>query len=261
MKVRDEAIFVHFRQDEKAFVERSLDWIEWAADQYQLVTTPFLDPREQYILETLVKRNADLLYHADGGFPSAERCRAVVGPFYLTPDPELFRLAFLRIESVGKKRLEHPDVLGSLLGLGIKREKVGDIHPHHLGCDVIVAEEMCEYIRGQLGQIGKVHVSINKIAQSDLMLPEQNLSIRTVTVASLRVDAVISEAYRISRSKASQFIKSGKCKVNWKLVDHPDYSVEAGDMISLRGFGRIRVQSIDGFTKKGRIRIQIASIS
>lgn len=255
----DPAIFAHFRPEERPFIERFLDLIGRALDRYQPVTTSFLDPREQYILSTLARREPELVLFQDGGFPSAERKRAVVGPTYVTADPELFRLSFLRLETVSGRQLEHPDVLGAILGLGIKREKVGDIIPHSSGADVVIAREMCEFVRIQLGQVGRDHVTINEITRDELVLPEQKFSLRTVTVASLRVDALVSESYRISRAKASALIKNGKCKVNWKIVDQPDYSLETGDMISIRGYGRVRIESIEGLTKKGRNLIQIAS--
>ncbi|MBA4494231.1 RNA-binding protein [Paenactinomyces guangxiensis] len=260
MTNRESAIFAHFRRDEKPFVERSLDWIERALDKYQPVTTPFLDPREQYILRTLVQREPELLLLLDGGYSSAERCRAVVGPSsYLRNDPRLFRLSFLRLETKSGKPLEHSDVLGTILGLGIKREKVGDLHPHQSGCDIVIAEEMCEFVHNQLGQVGREHVNISKIARNEFILTEQKYSVRAVTLPSLRVDALVSEGYRISRAKAAAWIKNGKCKVNWKVVDQPDYPVEAGDLISLRGYGRIRIMSLDGLTKKRRNLVKIAS--
>lgn len=154
------------------------------------------------------------------------------------------------------KRLEHRDVL-AVLGLGIKRNILGDIIPHNKGSDIIVASEMEDYLSANIGQVGRHRVSIRKITRPELALPEQNIRIRTVSVASLRVDAVLSEGYRISRTKASSLVKSGKCKVNWKLVDKPDCPIAPGDLISLRGFGRTVVEAVEGHGKKGRIWIKL----
>jgi RNA-binding protein YlmH len=258
MGQKNEHLYMHFRQDERQMVERSLDWVRRAADRDQLVVTPFLDPREQYILQTVARREPELVFFVDGGYPDAERRRAVVAPSYVAEDPGLFGLAFFRIETLGGG-LEHPDVLGALLGLGIKREKIGDILPHGSGADVVVAEEIGEFIRLHVGQVGREHVTIKKISREELTLPEQRLAIRTVNVASMRVDAIVSEGFRLSRSKAALLIRNGRCKVNWVVVDKPDHLISEGDLISLRGFGRVRVESVDGTTRKGRTWVKLAS--
>ncbi|SFJ91106.1 RNA-binding protein YlmH, contains S4-like domain [Thermoflavimicrobium dichotomicum] len=243
---------VHFRPDEHAFVERAWDWVDRAVNRSQPITTFFLNPREQYILETFVRRESELIWMLNGGYESAERCRMVISPTYISIQPDWFQLGFLRIEPIGKGSLDHPDVLGALLGLGIKREMLGDLHPHPTGCDCVVAKEMVDYICAQLHQVGKNKVSIKEISAHELYVSKQEYQTRTVIVSSLRLDALLAEGHSFSRSKAVTLVKSGRCKVNWKQVENPSYQVEVGDMISLRGFGRIRIKSIEGLTKKGR---------
>lgn len=254
-----ENIFMHFRPEEHPFVERSLDYVHRASDRNQFVVTPFLDPREQFILASIVKRDPDLVLCLDGGYQKAERKRALIAPDYYGKNPKLLDLSFLRLETKDSRRLEHRDVLGALMGLGIKRNMLGDILPHDKGCDIIVAKEMAQYIFLGIGQVGRHRVSIRKINRAELTLPERNGKIRTASVASMRVDAVLSEGYRVSRTKAASMVKNGKCKVNWKLVDQPDYPVAPGDLISLRGFGRLAVESIEGHSKKGRIWIKLSA--
>ena len=254
-----ENIFMHFRPEEHPFVERSLDFVHRASGRNQFVVTPFLDPREQFILTSIVKREPDLMIFPDGGYEKAERKRAYIAPDYYGENPGLLDLSFLRLETKDSRRLEHRDVLGSLMGLGIKRNMLGDILPHDEECDIIVAGEMAQYIFLGIGQVGRHRVSIRKINRAELTLPEQNGKIRTASVASMRVDAILSEVYRVSRTKAASMVKSGKCKVNWKLVDQPDYPVAPGDLISLRGFGRLAVESIEGHSKKGRIWIKLST--
>lgn len=255
--MNNQNIFMHFRSEEHPFVERSLDYVERASVKNQLVVTPFLDPREVAILASIAQRDPNLVFLTDGGYEEAERKRALLAPDYYAENPNLFNISFLRLESAGMKRLEHRDVLGSVLGLGIKRNILGDIIPHNKGTDMIVDSRMVDYLSVNIGQVGRHRVSIRKITRPELALPKQNIKIRTASVASLRVDAVLSEGYRISRTKASSLVKSGKCKVNWKLVDKPDYLIAPGDLISLRGFGRTVVEGIEGHSKKGRIWIKL----
>ncbi len=252
-------ILMHFRPEEHLFVERSLDYVEHASLKNRLVVTSFLDPREVAILASIVQRDPNLVFLTDGGYEQAERKRALIAPDYYVENPGLFNfnISFLRLESAEVKGLEHRDVLGAVLGLGIKRNKLGDIIPHNKGSDMIVASELEDYLYFNIGQVGRHRVSIRKITRPELALPKQNIKIRTASVASMRVDAVLAEGYRVSRTKASSLIKNGKCKVNWKLVDRPDYLVAPGDLISLRGFGRMVVEGIEGHSKKGRIWIKL----
>lgn len=257
----DSSIFVHFRPDERIFVEKCLDWVERSSRRSQVITTPFLDPREQYILDTIVNREVDLSIAFDGGYPSAERKRAVIAPDYFGSDFDEFELAFLRLEATDRQLLEHPDVLGSILGLGLKREKLGDIQPHQHGCDLVVAQEMVDFLRLHLQSVGRKKVLLHPLARDQFFYAEPHMQNRTIIPASMRVDAIISEAYRLSRTKTQELIKSGRCKINWKIVGQTAEMVDSGDVISVRGFGRIRVICVEQMTKKGRKIVQIASFS
>ncbi|MGX9707898.1 RNA-binding protein [Laceyella tengchongensis] len=261
MRREKETLFMHFRPEERIVVERALDWAWKVAHQHQTVLTNFLDPRERDIVNMVVRRQPDLNVWSDGGHADAERRRVFIAPGYVVEDPEMFGLTYLRIEANSGKKLEHPDVLGALLGLGIKREKLGDILPHDTGCDLVAASELEGLLLVQVGQIGREHVNIRTIARDELAHPSQKKRVHAVTVASLRIDAVLAEGFRISRSKVAQLIKSGKCKANHKIVDQPDFTVAQGDLLSLRGFGRLYVESIGGNTKKGRIWLDLVEFA
>ncbi|GGE22417.1 putative RNA-binding protein YlmH [Marinithermofilum abyssi] len=252
-----EALFTHFRPEERILAEKVLDWMEWTSRRYQPYLTFFLNPRERVIVESLIRRDPDLGLCFDGGYEHAERCRGLILPPYMEAEPEAFELSFLHLESANQKELQHSDVLGSLLGLGIKREKVGDILPHEQGCHVVLGREMADFVRSQLDRVGRTSVLVREISRSELIVPDQPLEGKRVTVASLRVDAVASEGFSLSRSKAVALIKSGKCKVNWKVEENPAAQVETGDVISLRGFGRLFVGDLCGTTKKGRQWVEI----
>lgn len=257
MAKKEDVIYMHFRPEEHPFVDRCIDWMLQATRRQYHILTPFLDPREQEILKMMVNRDSDLMVQFDGGWHGAERKRAIITFDYLPVNEEDFDLSYLRFES--SQPLRHPDVLGALLGSGMKREKVGDINIAGNICDVIIASELCDYVQLQVGQIGRQRVTIKHIVRGELVRPEQKATTHTVSVASLRVDALLSEVFRISRTKASTLIKNKKCKRNWKIIDKPDELVEPGDLISLRGFGRIRVESFEGISKKGRKWIKVLS--
>lgn len=248
----ESSLFVHFHRSEYPFVERCLDWMKQTIYNHQEIVTPFLDPREQQILVQLIGREPGLKYNIEGGIHGAERCRVQLGLSdwidYASPIP----IAFLRISAGTKKRLLHHQVLGSLLGLGIRRDQVGDLYPHADGCDVIVTGEMSTYIQFHLEKVGKERVRVEAIEKEQLIREEPKKSARRVVVSSLRLDAVISEGYRLSRAQSSKLIRSGKCKVNFQITDKPDCLVEEGSLLSLRGYGRISVDKIERRTKKGK---------
>lgn len=251
-----EELFRHFRRDEHFFVERVLDWMEKAERHYRPVLTPFQNPREQTITEMLVKRAPELGVIFDGGFSDAERKRAWIHPPYLEEGDT--GLAFLEVKPADRSTpLKHPDVLGSLLGLGLKREVIGDILTLEAQCQVVVSREILDFIQTQLNRVGRIPVRLAEIDRKAIRSPEQETETVTASVSSLRVDAVMAEAFRLSRSKATLWVKSGKCSINWKLTENPAEPVCEGDMISLRGGGRVRVGETLGETRKGCRLIQL----
>ncbi|MFD1426696.1 RNA-binding protein YlmH [Kroppenstedtia sanguinis] len=251
-----EDLFRHFRSEERPFVERVLDWTEQAESRFRPVLTPFLNPREQAITDMLVKRAPELGVTFDGGFFSAERKRARIFPPWQEDGDN--GLSFFELQSVDRSSpLQHPDVLGSLLGLGVKREVLGDLLPRQTHCQVIIAGEISDYIQMQLNRVGRIPVRMMEIKREDIQPPQQKTEVVTVSVASLRVDALVAEAFRLSRAKATSLIKNGKCHINWKPTENPAETVREGDMISLRGQGRVRIGEVLGETKKGRCRMEL----
>lgn len=236
--------------------ERVLDWIAQAEERYQSVLTPFLNPREQRVAQMLTNRFPDLSLTADGGYEGAERRRLRINPPYVEEVDH--GLVILALEPAERHRdLHHRDVLGSLLGLGLKRDKLGDILPLPGGCQVIAAAELEDFIRSQLQRVGRHPVTVALIDRRKLIIPHIPTQTSSVSVASKRLDAVLAEGFRLSRSRASALIKSGQVHMNWKITENPAEVVAEGDMLSLRGFGRIQVGEKLGVSKKGRYLLNL----
>jgi RNA-binding protein YlmH len=253
-------ILSHFHPDERGFAQKMVDWLERAASQHQLKRTDFLDPRQAHIVETLVRRYPNLQMRLDGGYPQAERQRAIIAPDYMDIETQDMGIRLLNIESTDTKisELDHGDYLGSMLGLGLKREKMGDLHVSERGCQCLVTEELADFIHLHLQQVHRLHVmtSIVPLDQLEPIIPklqEMNLS-----VASMRLDGIVSDVCRLSRAKVMIPIKAGRCKVNWKVEEDPSRALAEGDTISMKGFGRFVLTTVQGETKKGRIRLTIA---
>ncbi|NEW05289.1 RNA-binding protein [Paenibacillus sp. SYP-B3998] len=252
-------LYGHFHPDEHHFVDKAWEWVERAAMQHTLKLTDFLDPRQAFILTTLVNRHPDVHCRFEGGYPAAERKRAIIAPDYRSLDDEDMGISVLSVSSGDGKflTLEHGDYMGAILGLGMKRDKVGDIHVIEGGCHFLVTEDAASYLHANLSQVHRVHVQTELLPLDKLELAQVQLDELGLSVASMRLDGIVSDVYRLSRAKILIPIQAGKCRVNWKQEEDPSKPLKAGDMVSLQGFGRFKVLEVEGISKKGRIRVKI----
>ena len=130
----------------------------------------------------------------------------------------------------------HRDFLGAILGTGIVRDKVGDlIVLGERGAQVIVAPEMAEFLTMNLTQVRSAAVKVTPIDLSELKIREPKKKEMTTVEASLRLDAVASAGFGMSRSKMADLIASGDVRVNWKEITQASYSVKTGDLVAIRG--------------------------
>jgi len=258
---KNKALYAHFHPDEHHFVDKAWEWIEQANEYHRVKRTDFLDPRQAFILTSLAQRALNVKVSLNGGYDAAERKRALVAPDYdaSDSDPSNWGIVVLAVTSGDGKfvSLTHGDYMGSILGIGIKRDKVGDIHVLDTGCHCLVAEEVSSYMQSQLVQVHRLSVVSEILPLDQLQQHETLLDQISLSVASLRLDGIVSDAFRLSRAKVLQPIKAGKCRVNWKVEEDPSKFLKINDMVSLQGFGRFKVLAIEGVTKKDRVRIII----
>ncbi|MHA6530274.1 YlmH family RNA-binding protein [Paenibacillus sp. BAC0078] len=252
-------IYGHFHPDERQFVDKAWEWVTHAGQYHETKLTEFLDPRQCYILQTLVNRHPDVSVRWEGGSEEAERKRALVAPDYRELAGEDMELKVLAISSGEQKflDLEHGDYMGAILGLGIKRGKIGDIHVLEDGCHVVVAADIADYLAMNLTGVHRINVSTEILPLSALRRSSVKLETMELTVASLRLDGIAADVTRLSRSKILAPIKAGRVRINWKVEEDPSCGLKDGDMISIQGFGRFKVLEIGGLTKKGRYRVRI----
>jgi len=252
-------LYAHFHPDERPFVDRALEWVERAAERHATIVTDFLDPRQQFILRSIAGREPDAALRLDGGYPEAERKRAVIVPAYRDPEDESAGIVVLAIEASGGKfvGLDHGDYLGALLGLGIKRDVIGDLHVREDGCHCLVTEEMAGFLQSHLTQVHRVSVRTDILPPERLRVVSPEMEVSVITVASMRLDGVASDAFRISRAKISEPIRAGRCRVNWKTEEDPSARLGEGDVVSLKGFGRFKLLKVEGPTRSGRLRVHI----
>lgn len=251
----DANVYQHFRKDEHPFIDMVEGWIKQVDDLYVPVLTDFLDPRQAFILETLVRRN-QLPFMLFGGYEQAERKRALIYPDYYTPNDDDFQMTLIAIQYPQKfGELSHGKILGTLVSSGMKREKFGDIISDGVDWQFFVEKDIASYVMMSVDKIGKLKVRLEEINYTQLILPKDVWTEERTTVSSLRLDNIISTVFNISRQRSKQLIESGKIKVNWVETEKVDFGLELLDIISIRGFGRIQIQGIEGKTKKEKYRL------
>ena len=222
------------------------------------VSTCFLSPRELDMTRYLFGDIPGLV--AFGGYEDAERKMLVYLPEYLDDSylmDEDSPVVCLRATFYEADALSHRDFLGALMGSGVARQTVGDICPGIGSCDFFVTGEIAPFIQQNLESAGRTKLHLESIPLSQAHIPQPETKEIRDTLASLRLDSVISAGFRIRRSLASQHITAGRAAIDGLPCEKPDKAVSEGAKISVRGLGKIRLRSVNGQTRKGRISVVI----
>ena len=251
-------VYQHFRPEEHPFVDSVGDWLEQVESQYAPYLTNFLDPRQAYIVETLIRENSELKFSFYGGYEHAERCRCMIYPDYYEPQIDDFELVMIEINYPQKfTELSHGKILGTLMNAGIKRDYFGDIISDGDRWQIFLAKDSASYIVNQVTKIGRVTVHLEERPYTDIIIPKDSWVEETTTATSMRLDAIISTVYNISRQRSKHLVEASKVKVNWSVNERPDYLLDLLDVVSVRGFGRIQIQGLEGKTKKEKFRLRL----
>ena len=220
--------------------------------------TCFLSPREQEMARYLFGEQSGLVRF--GGYGDAERKMICYLPDYLDVD-NLYDagspVVCLHAEYYEGDTLSHRDFLGALMGAGIARDTVGDICTGKGCCDFFVSAEIAPYILQNFSSAGRTRLHLTQVPLNQAAVQEPEGKELRDTLASLRLDSVISAGFRIGRSQAAQFISAGKAAIDGLPCEKPDKTVTEGAKISVRGLGKIKLQTVGGQTKKGRISVII----
>jgi photosystem II S4 domain protein len=239
-------------------VARVIDQAEQAVKTWEVVITDFLSPPELAEIQQVFGRLSDVQMVAWGGYPQAERQRLAIARSELPLDPSQVEVAPLSI--AGNFLFDpasHRDFLGALLGTGIVREKVGDILVlGERGAQAIVVKELVDFLQASLTQVRSVPVKTQPIPLEELKVREPKKKELMTVEASMRLDAIASAGFGTSRSKMADMISAGDVRVNWKETTSTSYTVKPGDLIAIRGKGRVEVGEVM-VTKKDRYRVQL----
>ena len=257
------SIYQHFRKDEAPFIDQILNWKDQVEQQYITKYSDFLDPREQYIYQNIIGQDEQFRLDFFGGVENAERKQAILAPFYETIEQESFPITILTANFPVKfVTIEHRDVLGAFLSLGLLRKKLGDVSIDlETGMiQLIVSSDISDFIIAQFNSIKNATVQFQPVALAEAIAIKDEWVNHETTVSSLRLDVVLKHFYRLSRTQASDVIKKGFVKVNFKTVEDPTFIVETGDILSCRGKGRSRLNQIITQTKKQKWRVEFSRL-
>lgn len=254
--------------------------------EYAPAVSLFLSPTEQAELWRRVRCPHRLFFW--GGFIDAERRAAVFLPEWAiesapystaldhtstereqylrnlifgdcAPFTELSdELMLISVTGSGHRQLCHRDVLGSVMGLGITRQSVGDVCMLSESSAVFASVgKLAPYICSELSKIGSDGVRVATLDSPEAFTFERQMEKLSVTVASMRLDGLISAVTGASRSSSAELISSGLVRLSDIVQDNPAAEIRIGMSVSVRGFGKFTVLSDDGFTRKSRIRLTV----
>ncbi len=252
--------------DDSLLIAGIEDKIEQAINKNIITYSGFLDIRQRSAAEAACRKHKELEIFFYGGYSEAERTIAVFLPDYtavadmtglfryFSRNPDENPVAVLSIGKDNFSILNHRDYLGSVMGLGVKREMIGDILVRDDGCDIILLKTIVKFLADNLQKAGRATLSAAIKSVDEIIVPDQKTQETLCPVASLRLDNIVSAAFGLSRSLAAEAVKKGIVSVNGLQTQKPDAKLSQGDKIVLRGKGKAILKELAGETKKGRIK-------
>lgn len=248
-------------------ISHALDMKEKCADNSVITSTNFMSLDEISTVKTVgreLSQYVDTFYY--GGYDDAERCIAIFVPKFMdiTDIEEYLRanedenpMCILRLKKDKFTLLSHRDYLGAIMGLGIKREMIGDIKVSDEGAEVFCLKSIAAFLSENLKKTGRGSVEGEIVSVGEMKQGTEKTEIRFYSVASLRVDTVVSAVFNLSRGTAAEAVSKGVVYVNSSQCLKNDFMLKQGDKIVLRGKGKAVLDEIIGENKKGRIHINI----
>ena len=246
--------------DERMVLARALDQMDRAASRSIPCATQFLSPAQRSALEPLLAASGHPRHLFHGGYEGAERTVCVFLPDWLEAGDWTAEDGLAAIECAYPPTgadLTHRDLLGGLMGIGLTREKVGDILTGDTAAQIVCLKEAAPIILSQFDQAGRYRLKLREIPLSHLSPTPAQVKIIHDTVSTLRLDAVLASGFSLARGKAADAVAAGRVSVNHRECVKPDKPVAEGDVLTCRGLGKCVLKTVGGQSRKGRIIIEI----
>lgn len=252
------------KPEDRILVAQILDKIEMVRTRNKPQNTDFLDLYQKTLVNKLFNQLEYQNYRFFGGVQEAEREIA-----FFIPDKyneamiekllnSVIKVIRITLPNTIPTTYTHREYLGGLMKLGIERKKIGDILVTKEGADILVSDDIYEFLRMQLPQLKRfMEAEIESISINELEVPIVQKEEIKIIVASLRLDSIVSELVRTSRSKATEYLRAERVFVNGINEIKPAKTMKEGDKITIRGKGRFEIRQIEGNTKKGRVIVKV----
>ena len=254
------------KPEEKLILSKILDKISFCETRNQIQVTDFLDLAEQQLITKFLKLQKQENYILFGGFEEAERKVIIFYPEKLESliienkidFNEWIKVLRITLPNENKGKYEHKNYLGALMKLGIKREKVGDILVDNDGADILISKDILKFLENSLSELTRFQkAKIEEIELENLRKIEIQKEIFTITVSSMRLDNIVAELAKCSRSKALEYLIQERVFVNYEQITKQTKEIKEEDRITIRGKGRFIIKEIMGNTRKGNIVLQV----
>ena len=216
--------------------------------------TCFLTEEEQAMLGKIASYDYNVAYF--GGYNDAKRKMFGVFPEWQEVDFSEYPVKIIQFIKKYPKDLTHRDYLGTILSLGIERNKIGDILVDENGAYVFLSDSISDVVCG-IEKISNCGIKTREVLLDDIKIPEQEYDDMFLIVASFRLDAFVASITKLSRNQALLLIRSGKVSLNHRETEDVSKSVAVGDVLSVRGYGRYIFFSEGGRTGSGRLPVNI----
>lgn len=242
------------KHEEKLFYDRLSDLVHGVERDWTARFTFFLDERQQALAQRHLHYSGFHHFMLYGGFDKAGRKLLGLFPEYMEPIGEDFPLQAVTLHYRAADKPRHQDILGTLMGLNVKRELIGDILIADEFAVIFLLEPANTLVLTELNKIGRAGVKVTQGLPAQLPEP-YTLKPIGGTVSSLRLDCLVAFFTNLSREKASQLIRSGQVSLNFFEVDEISHPVAEGDIFSIRGYGRFVLSHVGGLSQKGRLHL------
>lgn len=263
---KQEILNKYENEEDKLLVSKLLDKIEFSQKRNSVEYTDFLDIRQRGLLEKILQNLKYTNYEVYGGYENAERTMIFIYPEKLETVFQnhhfdygtMLKVIRIKLPNELRGKYNHRDYLGAVIKVGVKREKVGDILVTIDGADMIVSKDMIEYLKQSLSELTRFHKSeFEEMSINDIYIVPQRTEILDIIIPSMRVDSIVSELIKTSRSKVIEIINQERVFVNCEVVTKNSKMIKENDQITVRGKGKFKINQILNTTKKGNLVLEV----
>lgn len=263
---RQEILNKYENEEDRFLVSKFLDKIEFVEKRNSVEYTDFLDIKQRGILEKILKELKYNNYVIYGGYENAERTVIVLYPEKLEEVFEqdkfdynnILKVIRIKLPNEMRGKYNHRDYLGAIVKIGVKREKVGDILVSLDGADIIATKDMIRYLKSGLSELTRFSKSeFEEVEIENIAVIPIKTEVLNIIIPSMRVDSIVSELIKTSRSKVIEIINAERVFVNCEVATKNSKILKENDVITVRGKGKFKLKQVLNTTKKGNLILEV----